>query len=1287
MGKSQYEVIFQFKAAMDASMGSIRNVSTDLERVRDRANELQAALGQAENLKAYQQSLEEARIRLNALTEAEREATAALGPVTQARMDAQLEVNRHQEAVQRLSREIEAEQDAMRREIAALRDEGASREQIAAASKRHIDRITELKEARRQEKEALEQSKKALQDAKNAETEAQNAKKNATNAVREAKAAYAEELQKLNEATEALKRMGVDTEQLDQEIRRLNGELKDANQELGTMQEREEALAASQERMHSLANGIRAVSMAFEGLSSVARPVWNFFTGSLSSAAGLEKQVSAIRAISGATEAETEAITRQIRETGATTVYTAEEAAGAMQTMALAGWDAQQMIAGLPGVVHLAAAAGEDLADMTGIVTDGMNAFQMSGVAGATKFADVLARAATSSNTNVAMMGDALSYVETTAGNLGYSVEDVAVALAAMANNSLKAGVAGSALNTSLTRMSGANANAAGAMEEMGLSMYDVNGQAKPLLQFLNELRGAFRDFGDDAQAAQIAAYRLAGQRGMRGLLAIVNQSDEQWERLTQEIYNYAGAAQQISEMRLDNYAGQLQLLSDAWTDLKITIGNQVLPVATELLKTATGLVSKAGEAAEGAQTLILWAGSTAGAVLGLNAVLKTLATTAQGVVMIMRLMEQAGHALTFAQLAGALGKLALAGVAIGGIVTAIIGLTEKTREQQRAMEELAGASLGAQEALAKADAELATNRRRTEAAAQVARRYIYRLRELEPEVRESADAAREYHETLVKLSETTPELAGYIDLETDSIQGGTEALLQGVEAWERLSKQQAYQTYYNEAGERYNAVLQEQANIEIRLAMAEQRRRDARKALFDANSEYAAAQARYQSWVDSVGDNASVEERILKAAELGLTAAGEHLLAARAGIQDADAEIAQYSDALTVAEGASEASRKAMDDIRRAAAGLGYTIGETGDDVGDFLDALDDATGGDGLMEVMAATEDGLNAVAAAYEAVCQAAEESYSKQFALWETLDPKAKTSMNDLMAALESQTAFWSGYSGNLNAVQQAAESLGLDLSGIWPELTSGSKEAAAAVAGMADALSKGDTESFRAYVEEYDAMVQARQEAAEAAAAGSKAVADTVERETARIKKAVAGSDSSYQARRAMEATVQAFYTGLSGMPGVEDYVRQYAKRLNNIFGSIGLRPNGSGAGPQESPLEGEAATGTSSARSGVYLVGERGPELVVMQGGERVIPAGETRALLGRNETLSPLAVAMPERSGRGGGDSFTVNITVQGSASEQTVRDLRSYGKELEAAFRRMLREEQTNAQRRAYV
>lgn len=276
---------------------------------------------------------------------------------------------------------------------------------------------------------------------------------------------------------------------------------------------------------------------------------------------GFEQQMSTVQAISQASAADMEKLNALAKKMGETTQFTAEEAGQGLEYMAMAGWKTHDMLKGLPGIMNLAAASGEDLGRVSDIVTDAMTAFGMAADE-SDRFADVLAQASSSSNTNVAMMGETFKYVAPVAGSLGYTIEEVALAAGLMANTGIKAEQAGTAMRTIFTNLAKPTKQMQGYMDALSLSLVDEKGEMKSLSQLLNDLRTGFSNLTEAEQAEYAAG--IAGKEGMSGLLAIVNTSEDDFKKLTEEINNSAGAAEAMSKMRMDNLKGDLTLLSSA---------------------------------------------------------------------------------------------------------------------------------------------------------------------------------------------------------------------------------------------------------------------------------------------------------------------------------------------------------------------------------------------------------------------------------------------------------------------------------------------------------------------------------------------------------------------------------------------------------------------------------------------------------------------------------------------------------------------------------------------------
>lgn len=396
---------------------------------------------------------------------------------------------------------------------------------------------------------------------------------------------------------------------------------------------------------------------------SVTTPLLGIGGVVIKTSADFESAMSKVQAISGATGADFDKLNAKAREMGAKTKFSASESAEAFQYMAMAGWDVDSMLGGISGVMNLAAASGEELGTVSDIVTDAMTAFGLSAketskvlkdgveveVDNTTRFVDALAAASNSSNTNVAMLGESFKYVAPVAGALGYSVEDVAVALGLMANQGIKSSMAGTSLRTMLTNMANPTDTMAAAMQTLGVSLQDDEGNMKSLMEVMQDLRKGFgggkmdaAEFqksiaeidtafqsgemseeeyeqaindlcvamygAEGAQKAQLAA-QLAGKQGMAGLLAIVNSTDEDFQNLTESIYNASGTSQEMADIMQNNLSGQLTILMSSLQELALQFGEILLPYVKQFVEWIQQLVIKfQGMDEEQKKQIVKWA-------------------------------------------------------------------------------------------------------------------------------------------------------------------------------------------------------------------------------------------------------------------------------------------------------------------------------------------------------------------------------------------------------------------------------------------------------------------------------------------------------------------------------------------------------------------------------------------------------------------------------------------------------------------------------------------------------
>lgn len=441
----------------------------------------------------------------------------------------------------------------------------------------------------------------------------------------------------------------------------LEKELKDVNKEL-----KEHGLDEFAKGCEKVGSKIQDVG---KKLTVISTAITGFATGAVKTASDFDTSMSRVQAISGATTDDMVTLRDKAREMGEKTKFSAMEAGDAMYYMAMAGWDTEDMLNSVEGIMNLAAASGEDLALTSDIVTDAMTAFGLSAdgttqivrdglieeVSNATHFADVLAAASSNANTNVALLGESFKYVAPVAGSLGYSVEDTAIALGLMANAGIKASSGGTALRSMLTNLAKPTDEVESAMEYLGISLQNNDGSMKTLMEVMQDLRSSFgeckmpveefqnqlaeveaqyesgeltekqyseavEDLTEKAYGAEGAlkakyAATLAGKTGMSGLLAIVGSSDKDFEKLTNAIYQSDGAAQEMADIMQDNLAGQVTILKSKMQEFGISIGEQLVPFVKDGVSVLQDIMDKFNSMSDSQKQAIIKIGGVVAAI------------------------------------------------------------------------------------------------------------------------------------------------------------------------------------------------------------------------------------------------------------------------------------------------------------------------------------------------------------------------------------------------------------------------------------------------------------------------------------------------------------------------------------------------------------------------------------------------------------------------------------------------------------------------------------------------
>lgn len=339
--------------------------------------------------------------------------------------------------------------------------------------------------------------------------------------------------------------------------------------------------------------GIATAVTAISGMSTALAGVAGY---SIKVGSSFEAGMSKVQAVSGASNEQLQRLSDKAKEMGATTKFSATEAADAMSYMAMAGWKTEDMLNGIDGIMNLAAASGEDLATTSDIVTDALTAFGLS-ASDSTHFADVLAAASSNANTNVSMMGETFKYVAPVAGSLGYSAEDCAVAIGLMANSGIKASQSGTALRSMFSRLAKPSKEVKEVMEKLNISLTDSHGNMKSLDTLMGDLRNSFSGLSE-SEKAELAS-SLAGQEAMSGLLAIVNASDADFNKLKDAIYGADGASAKMAETMQDNLKGKITITKSTIEGLGIKIYEEIEDPMKEAAEGTTDSVEQISSALE----------------------------------------------------------------------------------------------------------------------------------------------------------------------------------------------------------------------------------------------------------------------------------------------------------------------------------------------------------------------------------------------------------------------------------------------------------------------------------------------------------------------------------------------------------------------------------------------------------------------------------------------------------------------------------------------------------------
>lgn len=542
MARREHEVLFKISATMGSGFtGAFASAKTAVSGLQATAKSVNATLENIEGYKQTEKALAGNKEKIALLT---------------------TEHNRLNNSIKSNADEISS-LNAKREELYSKKDSEGTTPELEKAIQKNEAAIAKAEEQSSKLNSALKKNE--------TQTERTNTK-------------IGEQEEKLKSLKTQLDSAGVSTDNLAEDTARLSSQY--------------DKLKASQDRINNINKAIaQNNSNISQTKAELGRTVATaaviggaMYKGAIEPSMKFASQMSTVGAISQASARDMQVLTNKAKEMGRTTAFSASESGKAMEYMAMAGWKSSQMLAGIDGVINLAAASGEDLATVSDIVTDDLTAFGMQ-ASETGHFADVLAAAATNSNTNVSMMGETFKYVGPLAGTMGYSIEDMAIAVGLMANSSIKGSQAGTALKNTIANMAAPTDTMAAAMKELGINLTDSSGNVKTFKQVMDELRASYSGLGKADQVAK--ASEVFGKYGMSGMLAVINATEADYKSLTTAIDNAEGAAERMAQTRLDNLEGDLTLAKSAAEGLQIALGDALTPALREVVQGITPVIEK----------------------------------------------------------------------------------------------------------------------------------------------------------------------------------------------------------------------------------------------------------------------------------------------------------------------------------------------------------------------------------------------------------------------------------------------------------------------------------------------------------------------------------------------------------------------------------------------------------------------------------------------------------------------------------------------------------------------
>lgn len=926
--------------------------------------------------------------------------------------------------------------------------------------------------------------------------------------------------EKLDEMGDALKEAGVDMDDLGQSSTQLTNRI-DA-----LKKEQEEVTEGAQTFGNKASQAFSTVHEAIvaAGIATALKEVYEYFADCAKASMDFESAMTGVAKTTDLTDDELSAMSDAIKEMSTEIPATTEELAAIAESAGQLGihkeslLDFTEIMAMLGTSTNMtadeAATSLSRLANITGMSQEDFDRL------GAT-IVDLGNNLATTEKEIV----DMSMRIAGAGAQVGMTEAEIMSFSGALSSVGIEAEAGGSAFSTLISNMSLAVQQGGDGLEQFA----DVAGMSA------SEFAAAFEE---DAAGAIIQFIQGLGNMESEGRSAIAVLDDMGLSdiRMRDALLRAAGAsdvftnALQIGSNAWDEntalvneaskrYAttqSQLTMMQNAYKNLKVAIGDAYTPALQKAYSVGTQVLNAVSQFIKQNPALVNAITAFVG-VLGL--VVAALAAYTVGAK-----VAAAASAMLTAAIPGVNIIMGVA-AAVAGVTAAIAALaTAAANDAVPSVDELTQAAQGMREAMDEANATYDDTVSSTLAAAGVADTYIAKLEEMEAAGVRTEEEHRQYHNTLALLCQVVPDLANYIDLETDTIEGGTAALRANTEAWKQNAMQQAYQEQLTALYSQYSAVLIEAEENSIGLTKAQYDLEAAEKKQTDtfnrmnelmeeANAEAQAYSEEYGVWADAT----------------------TFLTQEYYDLQDS---IYDINDEIWTAQDTIDAYTKAIEEDQEAVAAAEEEIALAEEAVQNLTAATQD--GGDAATEAAAqeqelqtaitGVKEEINALVTAYTEAYDAALESISGQYQLWDEAAGVVATSAGTINSALESQITYWQDYNANLQTLTERSADIE-GLSEMIASFADGSEESVNAIAGMAGATD----EQLATMVANWQTL-QTEQEAAAGSVADLKTdFTATMDELQAELAADIEAMDLGAEAAASGRATIQGFVSGAEGM--------------------------------------------------------------------------------------------------------------------------------------------------------